>query len=117
MPLAAGSLRRVVQLQRKALDSNGEPLLDTNGEQVDEWETFATVWASIAPLSAREFVASQKTDSEVTARITIRYRADVNATVRILHGTTIYNIAGVLADPLYGNEYLTLPCTQGINQG
>lgn len=117
MPVEAGKLRHRLQLQRRALDSNGDPLLDTNGEQVEEWETFATVWGSIYPLSAREFVQSQEVQSEVVARITIRYRADVNSTVRIVYRGKIYNIAGVLPDPDSGREYLTLPVTEGTNNG
>lgn len=117
MAISAGTLRHRVELQRRVLDSNGDPLIDSNGEQVVEWETIATVWAAIAPLSAREFVASQKVDSQVTTRITIRYRAGVDSNVRILHGSTIYNIEGVLADPESGREYLTLPCSTGLNAG
>lgn len=118
MALAAGLLRHRVELQRRPLDSNGDPLLDTNGEQILDWETFATVWAQIAPASAREFVASERENSEIIGRITIRYRNDVSSTCRIVHGTTIYNIEGVLSDVDSGLEYLTLPVSaNSINKG
>lgn len=117
MALEAGKLRHRLELQRRLLDSDGQPPLDTNGEQVDDWETFATVWGAIYPVSAREFVQSQAVQEEVVARMTIRYRADVDSTVRIRHGGKIYNIAGVLPDPESGREYLTLPVTQGVNEG
>lgn len=114
MALASGKLRHRVELQRLMRDSNGDAIKDTNGDQVIEYATFATVWAEIAPMSAREFVASEKTSSEIRARITIRFRNDVDSTVRIKHRTTIYNIEGVLSDVESGLEYLTLPVTANL---
>lgn len=112
MPLQAGLLRHRVELQSK------DTGLNSAGEQVDDdWTTFATVWAAIAPVSARQFVASEKTTNEVRARITIRYRSDVDSTIRIKHGSTVYSIEGVLSDVDSGKEYLTLPVTAGLNNG
>lgn len=109
--LDPGKLRHRVVLQEKS------SYLDTHGDQVEGWSTVATLWAAIEPLSAREFVASQALQSAVTARITIRYRAGVVPTMRLLHGAKVYTIAGVLADPESGLEYLTLPCTEGVAEG
>lgn len=91
--------------------------LDAEGRTVEAWTPFATVWAEIVPLSAREFVASQSAQSQVVARITIRHLAGVKASMRVKHGSAIYNIQGVLADMASGIEYLTLPCSLGTNDG
>ena len=64
MPLDIGALRHRLELQRETITT------DSNGDQDKEWTTFDTVWAAIAPLSAREFVASGQSESEVMARIT-----------------------------------------------
>ena len=109
--MRTGTLRHRVELQREVTS------VTSFGDQEKDWETFATVWASIAPLSAREFTASSQKKSEVMARITIRHRTDVDSSVRIKHGTTKYNIEGVLADPDSGREYLTLPCSANLNDG
>ena len=37
--------------------------------------------------------------------------------MRIVHKTKIYNPAGFLADPDSGLEYVTVPVTQGVNEG
>jgi SPP1 family predicted phage head-tail adaptor len=83
--------------------------------------TWLTVWAdvpaAIEPLSVRDYIASQANQSEVTARIVIRYRDGLTADMRIKHGTKIYNPAGWLPDPDSGLEYLTAPCSQGVNDG
>jgi SPP1 family predicted phage head-tail adaptor len=84
------------------------------------WQDFATnVAAAIEPLSVREFIASQQMQSQITARITIRHRQGLTAQMRILHPSTgkIYNPAGWLADPDSGLEYVTAPCSEGVNDG
>lgn len=111
MSLSAGKLRHRVRLERL------ERSKDSNGDTVEEWTLVAEIWAAIEPLSAREFVASQAAQSQVSARITIRWRDDVRAAMRIVHGDKLYNIAGVLADKDSGREYLTLPVTEGTNAG
>lgn len=112
MTLAAGRLRHRIVLQSPSYTQN-----QTTGENVLSWITQAEVWAAIEPLSAREFIAAQATQSEVSARIVIRYRPDVNATWRILHRGRVFNINGVLADQVSGLEYATLPVSEGTNDG
>lgn len=110
MSLQAGRLRHKVRIERQVTTR-------VSGIASKSWEPVATVWAAIEPLSAREFVQSAATQSQVTARITIRHRPGIAPSMRILHGTTVYNIAGVLADKDSGIEYLTLPCSEGVNDG
>lgn len=81
------------------------------------WTDVAEVWAAVEPASVREFIASQQMQSEIVARITIRYRAGLTAQMRILHRDRIYNPQGWLADPESGLEYLTAPCSEGVNDG
>jgi SPP1 family predicted phage head-tail adaptor len=109
--LKVGPLRDRVSLQSQST------ILNSNGDQVKIWTEFAQVWADIHPMSAREFSSAQQMTSNMMGRITIRYRADVNASCRIVKGTTVYNIVGALPDPDTGSEWLTLPISQGINEG
>ncbi len=81
------------------------------------WLDVATVWAEVSPLSAREFIAAQASQGEITTRITIRFRTGITRKHRILFRGGIYNIEGVLPDPDSGREYLTLPCSEGLNDG
>ena len=37
--------------------------------------------------------------------------------MRVVHGSKVYNIAGVLPDAGSGREYLTLACSEGVNDG
>lgn len=111
--LNAGKLRHRVQVQRQVEIRNQQ-----NGAVSIAWENIdGPCWAEIAPLSAREFVQSAAVQSNVTARITMRWRDDLTASMRIVHNGKVYNIAGVLADQDSGREYVTVPVSVGVNDG
>lgn len=112
MALAAGKLRHRVALQEQIESQDA-----TTGEVTPTWVTRAEVWAAVEPLSAREFIAAQSTQSQISVRITIRQRSDITAKWRVLHRGKAYNVHGVLADPVSGLEYQTLPCSEGTNDG
>lgn len=115
--LNAGRLRHKIQIQEltNVEDTSGAVQNDV-GELQQVWTTIATVWAEIAPLSAREMIAAQKENSEVVAKIIIRYRANINAAMRLYHAAknNFYNIEGILSDKESGLEYLTIPVSQGM---
>lgn len=125
MSIEAGRLRHRVRIEELTYlrDSNGEVIQDQNtGETRQEWAEVATVWAAVEPLSAREFIQSQAIQSQVTTRIVIRYRDGLQAGMRAVHVRTgradmIYNIHGILSDQDSGLAYITMPCSQGVNEG
>lgn len=106
MSLPAGQLRNRVTLQKP------ETIVSGYGERTRSWADVCTVWADFHPLSVREFIAQSGPQSRVSARVVIRYRDDVDATMRLVHRGKTYNIAGVLPDPDSGREYLTLPVSE-----
>lgn len=123
--ISSGRLCHQVRIERRTatLDSSGEVQQDeTTGQVFYDWEEVATVWAAIEPLSAREFSASQADQSQIVARIVMRYRDDVDGAVRLVHVRTgrpdvIYNPTGFLPDKESGLEYMTAPVTSGVNSG
>lgn len=109
MALSAGSLRHYVRIQRP------ETLQDqVTGEQLVTWVDVANTFADIVPLSMREFIAAGAEQSEVSARIVIRRRPDIDATMRVVHRGMAYAIKGVMADPISGLEYQTLAVGEGV---
>ncbi|NBF13087.1 phage head closure protein [Pseudomonas sp. Fl4BN1] len=111
--MRAGDLRHRITFQQLLPGVDPETQEPTDGVWVD----VATVQAAITPLSGREFIAAKAVNSEVVGRIVIRYRADIKASMRGLSRGLIYNIQGVLPDPKSGREYLTLPYSEGVNDG
>jgi SPP1 family predicted phage head-tail adaptor len=114
MSILSARLRHRLTLQSKTQTQD-----PNTGAVVTAWQTVDELPAEVVPLSAREYLVGQQVDSKITTRITIRYRPDVNTDMRLLdaQGDHIYQIEGVLGDQKSGLEYLTLPCSEGVNDG
>jgi SPP1 family predicted phage head-tail adaptor len=122
MGIDAGRLRHVVDFEVREDEQDA-----TTGGITTTWSAiFTDVRAAIEPLSVREVIAAAKDTPIVTARITVRHRAGMDAAQRIVHGTKccvntvgeeIFNPEGFLRDRDSGLEYVTIPCSQGANEG
>jgi SPP1 family predicted phage head-tail adaptor len=104
MNLDVGKLRHRVTLLVN------QPVQDEDyGELVPDWSELCTVWGSFEPLSTKEFFAAASIHGEVVARVVIRYRGDVDETMRLTFRGKTYEIIGPpLPDKESGLEYLTL---------
>jgi len=105
MPLESGRLRHRIDIERR--QDVQDPV---TGATSPRWVTeYSRVPAEVAPLSAREYIAAQAIQSEISGRITIRTMPNITAKHRVRHGASVYNIAGPpLPDKDSGREYLTL---------
>jgi len=104
--MRAGLLRHRIEIQTRAPD------VDALGQPIDDWQTAATVWASVEDLRGREFFeARQANVSEVTARVVIRHRPDVAPAQRLVHGARRFNVIGIL-DPDGRRRRLELMCEE-----
>lgn len=69
-----------------------------SGATPSDWVAGPTVWASVEPLRGRLLLAAQEAQAETSARIRMRWRADVAAatgkTLRIRHGDVTYRVEG-----------------------
>jgi len=91
---------------------------DAQGGESFTWSPWASkVPAEIAPLSAREFLAANQVHGEAVARITIRWREGLDPTMRIRHGSDVYNIGGGLPDQGSGRRHITIVVSRGVNAG
>jgi len=60
------------------------------------WRSVATVWASVEPLSGREYFYGHQISTEVSHRIKIRYNETVDVKMRINFGGRYMQIASIL---------------------
>jgi len=118
--MKVGRLRHRITLQHRADIETPE------GEVVPSWADTADVWGSIEPMSGREYFAAQQVNSEVTARILIRWRAGIESAGRVLHQTNqsnspaeydVYDIISALTDPVIGKRWITLLVVKRASQG
>ena len=108
MTIAAGRLRHRITIEKPTQVQD-----PVTGDLTEGWEeVVANLPAAIEPLSARDFIQSAAMQSEITTRITIRYRTGIVPDMRVLAAGRVYKIRGVLPDPVSGREHLTLPCRE-----
>lgn len=115
-----GELRHLVDLERREITEGG------TGDPVVTWVSVAKdLPARIRWLSAREFLQGLIVQSKVTAFIDIRWRPDVDQTMRLkrhIHmrntprGHELYNIEGILYDET-GRKWIYIGVSQGVNDG
>jgi SPP1 family predicted phage head-tail adaptor len=112
MKMIAPRLRHRVDIQNFASVQNSN-----TGAVTDTWtDLFEEVPAEIMPMSGREFLAAQSIQAGVNTKIVIRWIDGVEPRMRVVHGSTIYNIKAVLPDPTL-RRHLTLMCEAGVNEG
>ena len=108
--MQAGRMNKRVKISKSVI---GSPAVDELGQQNIEWEEVATVWGAVEPLSGREFWAQQQVQSEITVKIGIRYRNDVEAGMKAEYGGKIYMIKNII-DPQEYHQELQLMCSEGV---
>ena len=82
------------------------------GEVIKGWADFKTAYASITPLSAKEFYKAG-VQAEATHKIEVRYLKDIKPKMRIVYDSRIFGIQSVL-NVREANKSLQLICTEVI---
>ena len=86
MAIEAGRLRERITLQRKSVTR------DAVGGEVVTWVEEAVLWAEVAPIRGREYLALRAAQSDVVMRFRLRYRAGVNPAMRVVWNGGEYDI-------------------------
>lgn len=85
-----GDLRHRVELRQV------ERITDGGGGAAETWQTLATLWAAVMPISANERVHADAVAGEATHDIWLRFRDDVRPDMRITFGVREFEILGVI---------------------
>lgn len=117
--MKAGRLRHRLRVEQRTFGAQDPE----TGDVAKSWTTlYADVPAEVSPLSAREFLSAQALQSQVSARITLRPLPGIDAACRFVglsapYEGRIFNIAGVLEDRRTGEQFVTYPVSEGVNEG
>lgn len=105
----AGKLRHRITFQQfdGQADSYGDPL-DADDTH---WLDVATTWASVDPISGRDFYAAEQKQSEVTHKVRLRYRSGITTAMRIFWKRRKMQIISVI-DWEERHESLLLMCKE-----
>ncbi|MGC2868927.1 phage head closure protein [Proteus vulgaris] len=106
--MKAGRLRQTIIFQQNV------PIKLSSGQLKKEWVDIASVRCEVKHLSGRELISANAEMSEVTVRVWMRYRPDINSTYRMVWREQIYDIQSVIPDEKLTR--LELLCKQGVKQ-
>lgn len=87
--------------------------VNTVGDAIYAWATFATEWAFILTQSGKEFTDARQQFSELTHLITIRYKAGITPDMRIKNGNVYYKIIAAF-DPMKRGLEMKLYCNEQL---
>lgn len=110
MTVPSGHLRERITLQQRAAG------VDALGQALANWVDVATVWAQALPIRGREWFAAGQTQSEVSVRFVLRYRAGVDASMRVLWRGQAHDIVSAI-DVGGARVDLELMCLAGVKDG
>ncbi len=106
--MKAGQLRHRIVIEQPTQTKNA---ID---EVVLTWSTFCTVWAAIEPAIGQSYYAANQLESKVDGRVRIRYRDDLEPTMRIKFGDRILNIVSIV-HPQENRRELHLMYTEALD--
>jgi SPP1 family predicted phage head-tail adaptor len=95
--------RITIQAQSQTQDDDGQPVI--------AWTTLVSCFAHVEDFKGHEYVAASATRDMVITKITVRYREDVTAAMRVVWRNTTYNIKAVLSQDFV---YMTLMCERFV---
>lgn len=90
MTYIAQELNRKITFQ--ALTVSQDPI---TGEITEIWTDHVAVFAKVEPLVGREFFAAAAVQAEGTVKFTMRYRGDLEPTMRIAFDGDLFNITSI----------------------
>ena len=95
------------------IEQRTEGSVNTVGDPVYTWATFATEWAFILTQSGKEFMDARQQFAELSHLITIRYTAGITTDMRINVDGVYYKIIAAF-DPMKRGIELKLYCNEQL---
>ena len=100
---------------RVIIQAYTEPGRDEDGFPIEGgWSEYKKLWAKVTPLSAKDLIAAQADQSEVVARMKIRYRTDIDTEMQVVWKGRVFSIKSQALDD---NEDSYTYCTFLLGQG
>ena len=108
--IKVGAMRHRITLTKPST------VVNEKGRRITIWEPVATIWAAVRDVTGREFYVAQANHAEDVVTFSIRWRNDVDASWRLVHDGTSYDILEV--NHLgYIHDYLQLKCRAVQGEG
>ena len=96
-----GELKNRITLQKLIATTND------NGFEVEDWQNYKTVWASVSNLYGKEYFEAAATQEQKTVKFTIRYIQNLDTSMRIMFKGKTYNIT-FIDNIKYQNKFIEI---------
>jgi SPP1 family predicted phage head-tail adaptor len=87
---------RAGALDRRITIETNSPTVSASGHRAAGWSTFATIWASKRDVRGDERFRAAQIEDRVETVWRIRFRTDLDPTMRILYRGDYYEIKGIV---------------------
>lgn len=104
--MRAGKLRHRIEIQ-EAIETT-----DEYGQVQQTWQTVATRWGGVEPLSGREAAHSKQVHQDTIHEVTLRYYAGLTAKHRLVYDGRQHEIISVTNKSKINHEHIVL-CKEG----
>lgn len=106
-----GQMRQRVTIQQSVQGAQNT----RTGQPSITWSNLATNEpCSVIPLSGSEFWSSQAHNLELTHTVIMRYRSDLNGTMRLLFGARVLSVEGPPQNWMELSQWMVLRCKEGV---
>jgi SPP1 family predicted phage head-tail adaptor len=115
--MRVGPLRYRLTVQQKVA---GSPQQKPSGEPDKTWSALGTIWADVRPLRGNSLFVAQQINARIEVEIDLRYTgiaSQITAGMRLVHGSTYYEIEHVPPLAPRGSKVFTLGCSTGVTEG
>lgn len=107
----AGEYIHRVQIQKFERTRN------EHGHFTEAWVDHIKLWSRVTHLSGKDLISAQAAQSETVARLKIRYRDDIDSTMRVIYKNRIYAITSpALEDVDNGSTSVTFTLSNGVEK-
>lgn len=106
--MGRGNPNRAGQLRSRVLVQKMTPSEDSYGQPIEVFSDYLRLWARIEPLEGAELVDARQITADVTHRMTLRYRDDINHKMRFIMGSRTFHIADAPVADDERNEFLKI---------
>ncbi|SHH59286.1 phage head closure protein [Clostridium grantii] len=108
--MSIGDLKHRITFQKFITSVND------NGFEIESWEEFKTVWASVKNLYGKEYFQAAAVQRERTVKFLIRAVPDIDETMRIYFQGKQYNITSI-DNIRYENRFIEIKAMEVDGDG
>lgn len=110
------SLYQAGNIKHRVIIQKSEKARDGFGAVKENWIDFKSLWAEVYDRSGIQVFATNQIKNEKSTRVRIRFRDDIDESMRVIFRGKPYDIQSVL-DVSGDRKFLELMCAEGRRDG